>query len=79
MAKSENKQAQSDQGAAIAEKPKRAAQGPRPAYLGYRIVDAEGNDLEGASLRITCVARKADDILSHVTETGDLWSRFVIK
>lgn len=73
MAKSENKSADSN------DKPKRPAPGPRPAYLAYRIVDASGNEVQGAQLEVTSVVRKADDILAHVTETGDQWTRFLIK
>lgn len=53
-------------------KVKRPAQGPRPAYMVYRI--------EGDEIVAEFVTRKSDEMLEYVTENpGAKWVRFKIK
>lgn len=61
------------------EKAKRPAPGPRPLYVGYRVLDASGNEIPDAVVEVTHVTRKAEEILKHVSQTGDAWLRSEIK
>jgi hypothetical protein len=59
---------------------KRPAQGPRPAFITYRVIDAEGNDIsKNVDVQILDTFRKADDVLAQVDAEGVSYKRFMIK
>lgn len=57
-------------------KPKRAAQGPRPAYLLVRLPEGVSKD----SIEVVAVTRKADEALDRTSGDTDLdFLRVMIK
>lgn len=47
----------------------RGAQGPRPLFLLFKVVDENGNEIEGAKVEVAAASRNANKVLS--TLSGD--------